>query len=362
MPYFFLFVFIIFCFSFIQRTDTKLEKFFEINLPFIIILVVTLILFYGLRYDVGIDYMSYYKNASDRIFDLPQKGTGELFEPAFRFLYRLADFFELPPNTIFVLGGAIIYCFLFLACFNYSSNICLSIFIFFGSGLFFFSFNEFRQFIAVSIVFYGYKYCVEKNLFFWIFTIIIAMLFHKSAFIAFPMFFVCNRRYSRKFINLVLIAIIILKKIGALDLLCFVLSYLPAPYCNYAQILPYMVTKGGSGLLGYSYILLILVLNNTKDNEITYEENFFFNLFIIATVFLNIFSNVYMVTRLMEYYSISLLIFYPSFYKFSKKNTYRYIFFLIMTTLFFFNFSKYAFFSPDSNKLEYHTVFNKEGF
>ena len=105
MPYFFLFVFIIFCFSFIQRTDTKLEKVFEINLPFIIILVVTLILFYGLRYDVGIDYMSYYKNASDRIFDLPQKGTGELFEPAFRFLYRLADFFELPPNTIFVLGG-----------------------------------------------------------------------------------------------------------------------------------------------------------------------------------------------------------------------------------------------------------------
>ena len=71
----------------------KLEKVFEINLPFIIILVVTLILFYGLRYDVGIDYMSYYKNASDRIFDLPQKGTGELFEPAFRFLYRLADFF-----------------------------------------------------------------------------------------------------------------------------------------------------------------------------------------------------------------------------------------------------------------------------
>lgn len=360
MPYFVLFAFTIFCFSFIQRTDTKLKRTFEINIPFIALLVITFILFYGLRYDVGIDYMTYYKNASKGIFDLPQGGTGELFEPAFRFLYKIADFFELPPNTIFILGGTIIYCFLFKACFNYSSSIVLSVFIFFSSGLFFFSFNEFRQFIAVSIIFFGYKYCIERKLFLWIFIIFIAMLFHKSAFIAFPMFFICNRKYSRKFINLVLMATLMLKKIGALTLLCFVLSYLPSPYCNYAEVLPYMVNEGGSGVLGYAYILLVFILNNTKNNKFSSIENFFFNLFIVATVFLNIFSNVYMVTRLMEYYSISLLILYPSFYDFSKKNIYRYIFFLFLTVLFFFNFTKYAFFSPVSSKLEYHTVFNKE--
>ena len=89
MPYFVLFAFTIFCFSFIQRTDTKLKRTFEINIPFIALLVITFILFYGLRYDVGIDYMTYYKNASKRIFDLPQEGTGALFEPAFRFLYKI---------------------------------------------------------------------------------------------------------------------------------------------------------------------------------------------------------------------------------------------------------------------------------
>ena len=84
MPYFFLFVFIIFCFSFIQRTDTKLEKVFEINLPFIIILVVTLILFYGLRYDVGIDYMSYYKT---QIFVL-----NEILNSIYLYIFILSQF------------------------------------------------------------------------------------------------------------------------------------------------------------------------------------------------------------------------------------------------------------------------------
>ena len=359
MAYLTLFSFTIIIFSFIK--DNNKIKNMNVNLPFIFLVTIMFILFYGLRYNVGIDYMTYYNNAANKIYDLPQKGTGELFEPAFRLLYRIADFFDLPSNTIFIFGGAIIYIFLVLACLENSINIGFSIFIFFSSGLFFFSFNEFRQFIAVCIIFYAYKYCIRKKFFIWILHVFIAMLFHKSAFVVFPMYFLCNIRYKKVFINLLLLSTIILKRIGVLSILCLILSFLPPPYCNYWEVLPYMITEGGSGIVGYCYIIIALFINNLlgKEQELSQKDNFFFNLFIFSTMFLNIFSNIYMITRLMEYYFTSILIIYPFFYKASKKGLYKYIFFILMTLFFFINFSKYAFFPPSTSKLTYHTVFSK---
>ena len=164
MPYLFLFSVVVFS-SYFIRSQTLFcggERFRDHDILALSVLMFVCILFFGLRYNVGKDYLSYYNNAEFHQWDKPQKGTGEYFEPAFRLLYWIGDVFGLPSHSIFLLSGSIIYLFLFAGIKNHSDSISLSFFIFFSSGLFFFSFNELRQFIAVVIVFYAYRFCLKR--------------------------------------------------------------------------------------------------------------------------------------------------------------------------------------------------------
>lgn len=359
MPYLFLFVGTIIPLFYVRATNLFLKR-NDYQYVFIFFIVIVFSLFYGLRYNVGIDYMTYYNISLFKTYDIPLKNKGEVFEPLFRFIYIIVDFFCLPPNTIFLIGGFVMYVFLFWGIVLYSKNIALSLFIFLGSGLYFFSFNEFRQFIAVCIIFFGYCYCIDRKLFSWCIIVLVAFLYHKSALISFPMYFLCAVNLKRKTINLLAIGTLIIKKLGALELLCTIISYAPGNFSNYAKVLPYMVSEGTSGAIGYIYLVIILIMNNSKYFiREDFKERFFFNLFLVSASFMNIFHNVYMVGRLMEYFSISLLIVFPSFFYLSKKKKCTYIIFLMICTAFCANLIKYALFSPKENLLEYHTVFSK---
>ena len=359
MPYLFLIALTLLPLS-VMKSDEKLLRKHELNYVVLFSIVLIFTFFYGLRYNVGIDYMTYYRIAEQKIYDLPLKNKGELFEPAFRFLYRTADFLSLPPNTIFVFGGFVMYIFLFYGIQSYSKNLALSIFIFFSSGLFFFSLNEFRQFIAVCIIFAGYRYCVSRKFMRWCAIVFLAYLFHHSCLIAFPMYFLSFIHLTKRKINILIVVSLIMKKIGALETLCLILSYLPGYFSNYAKVLPYMITEGSSGVIGYAYLLIIFLMANFPHYAInSAEEEFFFKLFLFSSFFQNIFYNVYMVGRLMEYFSISLLVIYPVFYERSKKKMITYILFWGISSLFLLNLSKYMFFPPADSLLHYQTVFSR---
>lgn len=65
--------------------------------------------------------------------------------------------------------------------------------------VFFFSFfsvslNVCRQYIAVAIIFYGLRYIFEDKLIKFLFVVLVAVLFHKSAIIAVVMWFLWNHR------------------------------------------------------------------------------------------------------------------------------------------------------------------------
>lgn len=364
MAYIFLFSIELF-FSYFLRTYKKIGnekclKNFEFLFFFILILFMTL--FYGLRYNVGIDYMSYYNNAKFNLWNKPQHGTGELFEPGFRTLYFLGSFFELPSNTVFVLGGFLIYFFLFLGIKNYSESFPLSLFIFFATGLYFFSFNEFRQFIAVCIVFYGYRYCVEKKLLKWILIVLFAMLFHKSAFVVFPMYIIAKIRLSRKSFNIIILITLIFKKIGMFEILCLFLSIIPGHYSEYAETLTYLSKSGGSGLIGYLYLILLLLINNSKYRFYYFQSELlrpFVNILLFGSIFVNIFADIYMVVRLMEYFLITIVVVFPFYIKLSKQGMLSYIFSLSIIALYLANIVKYSFFSAPESLLAYQSIFSK---
>lgn len=364
MAYIFLFGIELF-FSYFLRNYKKIGnekclKDFECLFFFILILVMTL--FYGLRYNVGIDYMSYYNNAKFNLWNKPQRGTGQLFEPGFRTLYFLGYFFELPANTVFVLGGFLIYFFLFLGIKNYSVSFPLSLYIFFATGLYFFSFNEFRQFIAVCVVFYGYRYCVEKKLLKWGLVVFFAMFFHKSAFVVFPMYIVAKIKLSKKIFNTIILGTLIFKKIGMLEILCSVLSVIPGHYSEYAETLTYLSRSSGSGFIGYLYLILLFLINNAKFRSCYFQSEQlrpFINILLFGSIFVNVFADIYMVVRLMEYFLITIVVVFPFYIKLSRRGILSYIFSLFIIAVYLANIVKYSFFSAPENLLAYQTVFSK---
>lgn len=345
-----------------QNKRTLLIK-YNIDYIFLFVLVIIMTLFFGLRYNVGKDYMSYYNNAKFGYYNKPQKGTGSMFEPAFVFLYAIGDFFDFAPNSIFILSGFILFLSLFVGIYKSSESFLLSFFIFFGSGLFFFSFNELRQFVAVCIILNGYRFASEKKIKEWCLICFIAFLFHKSAIFVFPFYFFNKFKLSKKLINLLIIVSFVIKKIGALKILCFCLTLIPGPYASYADTLTWMPKSGGSGIIGILYLVIVFSINNFGANELQNAMyRYYFYVFFFGAFFSNVFSDIYLVTRLMEYYLISIVVIFPLFIKILKKNNFTYIFAILVILLFSANFIKYSLFSPSSALLEYHTVFNKEGF
>ena len=364
MAYLLLFYAVVFCSYFIRRRTLAGGKgwFRDHDILGLITLLVACILFFGLRYNVGRDYLSYYNNAAFNLWDKPQKGTGEYFEPAFRFLYWIGDVLGLPSHSIFILSGSIIYLFLFAGIKNYSDSMSLSFFIFFSCGLFFFSFNELRQFIAVAIVFYAYRFCVEKRPFCWLSLILFAMLFHKSAGITLPLYFFSRIPLNKPLINILLLLAPILREIDMMVLLNHIVARLPGAYSNYAEVLLWFPKSGSSGVISYLYLLMCLVMNNCRKQTYFFEDSkykIFSNLFFWAAFLVCIFSSNYLVLRLLEYLLVAIVVVFPRYMKASKSSLFLYIISLMILAVFCVNFIKYVFLSPPSDLLHYQTIFSR---
>lgn len=336
------------------RKFDKTEIYIRNLILFCSLLMITL--FFGLRFNVGVDYMSYYNNCFNNAYLKPQKGTGEIFEPGFQLFYRIIDYFNFPPWAFFILTGFILNSFLYEAIKENSENYFFSIFVYFANGIFFNTLNALRQFIAVMIVFWGYRYCVRRNFIKWAVTIFIAATIHKSAIMIVPIYFFVNHRYKKVTINILIIIAILLKQFNTGEILKSIISLFPPPYNGYAFALD-LLKNTGSGIISYLLAVIVFILNNYENTIFNRKYNVFFNLFVLCTICLNIFYQYFVVTRIMDYFLPSLIILYPLVYKISRKNKYKYFLFLCITAILTLNIIKISIFSPQKTLLTYHTIF-----
>lgn len=150
---------------------------------FIVSFILTLIA--AIRYDVGSDYSSYYTMLNESIL------IGfERFEPL-SLLICIVSIITGKPELFFIISSIIIYPLVFYAFKKYSVHPSLSLIIY--VGLFYpISLSIVRQAIAVSICLFGYKYIIEKSFIKYTLCIIIAVLFHYSAFVALSIYPLLN--------------------------------------------------------------------------------------------------------------------------------------------------------------------------
>ncbi len=163
---------------------------------YLIVCCAELILLAGLRaYTVGADTVRYLE-ALEYYSQLPRKQilAAELvqpftFEAGYFIFTKICAFLHLPDTVFLFVVACIIYIPLFRTIFCYSKSPTVSIFVYFGMGLFAYSLGIFRQMIAISIILCGIKFIEQKKFLKYILIVAAATLFHTTALITLPLYF-----------------------------------------------------------------------------------------------------------------------------------------------------------------------------
>lgn len=157
------------------------------------IIFLSLLLVGGLRYDVGIDYLGTYVN----VYYLMLQGYEDpRFDIIPTLIMNIVIFLDLHYQVFFLISEFIILYFTFQSIKEQAKDRQLGLFIFICGTLYFASFNIIRQSIAMVLFYYSLRYLEEGKTAKYILINIIGSLFHYSAIMFIPLYFIVNRDFK----------------------------------------------------------------------------------------------------------------------------------------------------------------------
>ena len=183
--------------------------------------VIWLILYEGLRWEIGTDWQVYYNSFVRGLVgdDLHEERGYVLINNILR---------EILPNyTCFLLLlSAFFYIVIYKILIKYSIAPLTSLCIYYCTMLGYLGCN--RQLIAVMICLLSIRYIIEKKWRLFLLMIIIAFLFHTSSLIFLPAYFIVNTYFKNRIIVVLILVTLIIGLSGLIDRI---------PYINYVSLL-----------------------------------------------------------------------------------------------------------------------------
>lgn len=161
------------------------------NIIFFIAAAIPLVLVSALRWETGVDHLNYYY-----VFTNVNYGLDTHVEIGFKLICRLVWLFTMDMAWLFALCTIITISFTFIAIWQSSSNVFISVFLFITMGYYFYSMNSIRHFMALALYLFAFKFIKERKLIKYIVVILLAATFHKIALIALPLYFILNIKYK----------------------------------------------------------------------------------------------------------------------------------------------------------------------
>lgn len=143
----------------------------------------------GFRYNIGTDYQAY-----ERYFYaiMANREIYTYMETGYNYLNYFVFLFSDNAQMMFLLVSIII-CIPFLKSIkNLNGEYFLGALFFMSNGYYIWAMNGQRQFIAITLVFYGFKYLENKNFKNYILLCAIAFLFHRTAIFCVLLYFAIN--------------------------------------------------------------------------------------------------------------------------------------------------------------------------
>ena len=282
---------------------------------FLILVCIEMIVLAGIRAtnigadtEVYIRALNYYKS-------LPKESILQAklvypfdFEIGYFLLTKISAWLSLDENIFLFAIACMIYIPIFRFIFNYSENPLLSVLAYMAFGYFEYSLGIFRQMISLSIVIMGVKYIEQRNVRKYILIVLLASMFHTTAIITFPLYWIKNINLKNK-LKWVFMVEIILFFIGRWTIL--LITKIFPKYASYIG--------GKYDIQGGSYIMLIflnVILIIAYYVIVADNKNIFLSLSVNALAvatwiqilgyYMGIFG------RIVPYYSIYLIILIPS--------------------------------------------------
>lgn len=265
----------------------------------------------AIRYDVGTDYL--FRYAPDYV----KMGQGiniSNLEIGYRIIVWICLLFTKDYAILFIVTSAIIIGLTFYTIYKESTYPILSVAIYFLAGYFFYSLNLMRQFLAVSVLLFSYKYLVDKKYVKFIIGAIIAFLLHSSSIIFAVAFFLCNREvFDLKRTIVISVLFLLFGK--------FVWHYVVELIVNHTRFAVYIGSKFDKTQFRLSdiivnailYVIIYYLYKHTKD--VGRKEKFFLNMQACSLFFVILTSTMYLLFRLSFYFSIFNIISIPYFIK-----------------------------------------------
>ncbi|WP_297633619.1 EpsG family protein [uncultured Clostridium sp.] len=200
----------------------------------------------AVRYGLGTDYFYRYVPG----FLSVESGHNGGYEIGFYLINKIVAICTSNYQWLFVLTSVLICGFIYLAIYEQSEYILLSIILFVITTTYFISMNVVRQSVAVAIFLYALKYAINRDIKKYFIFILIAALIHMSAFIYFPIYFLFNKKIKT---HIIVSIISILCMPFIYDIFIYILSF--------TKYIGYFHTAFNKGVFDYwSFIINLGIL------------------------------------------------------------------------------------------------------
>lgn len=317
-----------------------------------IVSLVILMLFIGLRYDVGTDYNSYvdiYETIKYYSFDESGIELG---------YYYLNKWIDTLLGQFW--GVTIIQAVVVLGLFYYSFSkyyfypFALLLFLLNIDCGFVMTVNTMRQGVAVAIFFVSIRYIIERKLLIYSIFILVASLFHLSALFTWPFYFIDRLKLNR---NMVIIIYLTILALAAVDVWSGLNLYLLS-MTSYAGYLTsqYMVEVGTTSgiVIGFWRILNLLVLLNYDRIRKRYPDyQLYLTMFFLFVISREILMSNLLLYRMKFYFQWTEFIIYPLFFSLFHVNLRRLLEWLLIAMMILIFLKQLSI--PEAN-LYYHSI------
>lgn len=275
-------------------------------------------LFLALRYDFGNDYMNYY-NYFDEVhrlslrdmFSIETIRNPAILEPGYTWINRLVPHFFV---LLAILALFTVYTYYkYMSLYLQPSVIWFALFIYlFSPSLMLVHSSAIRQSIAICFFIFSIQYLIERSFLKFLLIILLASLFHRSALVLIPLYFIATPKiWSRQILFLIVGLYIFTAFFGYLFLGAIekvAQMALPSYYRTYLINAEANSLDTGFGFLFKSMFLFLILWSHDRSSP---QLAVITKLAIIGFLLLPLSIYLLVFSRLMMYFNVALIIAIP---------------------------------------------------
>jgi len=330
---------VVFIFSFFARyaastrfsyVSTISSVYIKPNKIFVLGALLTLVLISGLRGTSIGDTFNYVDIYRDNKFTwnyiISKKDIG------FGILQMVLQHFSANPQVMIFTTALITNLLIIIILYNYSRLFEISLYVYITGGLFLVSMNGIRQVLAAAISFTSIKFLMEGSWKKYIVVILVASLFHQSALILIPMYFIVRfKAWSKVTIALILLSIVIVIGFNQFSTLIFS-ALQDTQYANYKNF-----HEGGANALRVvvnAVPLLIAFIGRKNLKRMFPNSDIIVNMTLLGFVFMLISTQNWIFARISIYFGLYHLILISWVVKLFRERDEKLIYYAILICYF----------------------------